>query len=307
MSNRRYQLAQQPSNTASHILSAQSESDFTYVPVDQGESGNSLNARLLYVTSAKYEGDWHSTAHSHAFSELFLVLEGKGQFLVNGAYQDVHRNDLVIVNPQVEHTEVSLESSPLEYIVLGVDGLQFSDKEDSRVPSPSLLLPNASSRIRHYMELLLDEVQREHPGHDAICQNLMNIILILIMGQKTVGISVSASRNISPECAAIRNYIDTHFLDPLTLEYLSQVAHQNKYYSAHAFKEAVGISPIRYLTERRVDEAKYLLTDTNYTIGEICGIAGFSSVSVFSQTFKRVTALTPNEYRKRAKEEKQIE
>ena len=150
----------------------------------------------------------------------------------------------MIVNPQVEHTEVSLESSPLEYIVLGVDGLQFSDKEDSRVPSPSLLLPNASSRIRHYMELLLDEVQREHPGHDAICQNLMNIILILIMGQKTVGISVSASRNISPECAAIRNYIDTHFLDPLTLEDLAQVAHQNKYYIAHAFKEAFGISPI---------------------------------------------------------------
>lgn len=304
MSNRRYKLAQHPTNTASHILTAQSELDFTYVPVEQSGSDNSLNARLLYVTYAKYESDWHCTAHAHAFSELFLILEGKGQFLVNGTYYEVHKNDLVIVNPQVEHTEVSLESSPLEYIVLGIDGLQFSDKKGSRIPFPFLRIPKASDRIRHYIELLLDEVQREHSGHDAICQSLLNIILILILGHKNIGISVSASRNISSECAAARSYIDTHFRDPLTLEDLAEVAHQNKYYIAHAFKEAFGISPIRYLTERRVDEAKYLLMDTDYTIGEICGIAGFSSVSVFSQTFKRITSLTPNEYRKRIKEEK---
>ena len=42
----------------------------------------------------------------------------------------VSPDDLVIVNPNVEHTEVSLNASPLEYIVLGVEGMEFAADEN---------------------------------------------------------------------------------------------------------------------------------------------------------------------------------
>ena len=298
MSNRRYDL---PSAPSSHILNAQSELEFVYTPMESAAEGESLRARLLYVTSAKYEGDWHSITHAHSFSELFFITGGRGQFLVNGHYCQVRENDLIIINPHVEHTELSLASMPLEYIVLGIEGMRFEGKNAAQ-SGDEIRISCSTGRVRQYMGLLLEEVQWKEPEHASICQNLLNIILICILGNRQVGVSPAAAGYISPECEAVKNYMDSHFQEPITLEALAEAAHQNKFYVAHAFRESFGVSPIRYLTERRVEESKNLLRTTNYPIGEVSAMSGFSSISVFSQTFKRVTHMSPSQYRAQAKD-----
>ena len=72
----------------------------------------------------------------------------------------------------------------------------------------------------------------------------------------------------------------------------------NKYYLVHSFKEYKGISPINYLIDKRILEAKHLLETTNHPIAKIADMTGFSSQSYFSQVFKRETQMTPNEFRK---------
>jgi len=70
-------------------------------------------SRLLYVSTSKYEGDWQSILHSHPFSELFYVVKGNGLFVAEGKEFPVEKNDMVIINPLVEHTEKSWNTSPL--------------------------------------------------------------------------------------------------------------------------------------------------------------------------------------------------
>ena len=82
--------------------------------------------KLLYVSTSKYEGDWQSILHSHSFCELFYVVQGSGSFITEDTEFPVCENDMVIISPHVQHTEKSLYSTPLEYIVLGIDGLMFS-------------------------------------------------------------------------------------------------------------------------------------------------------------------------------------
>lgn len=262
----------------------------------------SSSAMLLYVAVAKDEGDWHSIVHSHNFAELFLIIGGRGGFLVNGLEYPVGPNDLVILNPYAEHTEVSSDHAPLEYMVLGVRGIRFVNEEDGKMPF-IIQMPQAAERIRQYVELLLTEAQRKHPGYGAICGNLLNVILLHILGIKNVDIAPAAAERIRLECAALKSYIDDNFSQPLTLEDLAKAAHQNKYYVAHGFKEAFGISPMRYLARRRVEEAGFLLRETDYPIARISSMVGFSSMSVFSQTFKRITNHSPNAYRKLSKQQ----
>lgn len=260
------------------------------------------SAELLYAAAAKDEGDWHSIVHSHNFAELFLILGGRGTFLVNGMKYPISPNDLVILNPYAEHTEVSSGHAPLEYMVLGVRGIRFVNEEDGTVPF-IIQMPQAAERIRQYAELLLTEAQRRHPGYGTICGNLLNVILLHIRGIKNVDIAPAAAQRIRPEYAALKSYIDTNFSQPLTLEDLAKAAHQNKYYVAHGFKEAFGITPMRYLAQRRVEEARFLLRETDYPIARISSMVGFSSMSVFSQTFKRITNHSPNAYRKLSKQQ----
>ena len=81
---------------------------------------------LRYISISKYEDDWHSLPHTHQFSELFYVLRGEGIFYIEDKKVSMKTDDLMIINPYVEHTEKTLPNNPMEYIVFGVEGLAFS-------------------------------------------------------------------------------------------------------------------------------------------------------------------------------------
>ena len=68
--------------------------------------------QLRYISISKYEGDWQSLPHTHHFSELFYVLRGEGAFYIENEKVPVKTDDLVIINPYVEHTEKTLPTIP---------------------------------------------------------------------------------------------------------------------------------------------------------------------------------------------------
>ena len=99
----------------------------------------------------------------------------------------------------------------------------------------------------------------------------------------------------------MRRYIDQNCGDDLSLEQLAKFSHVNKYYLVHAFTDEYGISPINYLMHARVKKAEKLLATTDYSLSVISRTCGFSSSSYFSQTFKKVTGVSPSSYRKTSK------
>ena len=86
----------------------------------------STEAALVNASSSHYEEDWPSIPHTHAFTELFYVSEGSGEFLIENQRFSIKKDDLIIVNPHIQHTETSLSASPLSYYTVGVDGISFS-------------------------------------------------------------------------------------------------------------------------------------------------------------------------------------
>jgi len=67
---------------------------------------------------------------------------------------------------------------------------------------------------------------------------------------------------------------------------------------ARAFRRAVGFSPHRYLTARRIEIAKHLLERTHFSIAEIALETGFSSQAHFTNRFRQHVELTPRQYRR---------
>ena len=85
-------------------------------------------SRLLYISHSKYENDWPSLPHTHPFSELFFVKSGQGSLRVEHEEHPIQKDDFVIINANVSHTETSSAGKPLEYVILGVKDLTFSFK-----------------------------------------------------------------------------------------------------------------------------------------------------------------------------------
>ena len=230
-------------------------------PVDRSST------KLLYVSTAKYGGDWHSMLHTHACTELFYVVGGGGQFKIADLTLPAAPDDLIIVNPNVEHTEVSLNQSPLEYIVLGVEGLEFrsGEEEDGRYARVSLR--SDREEVLFFLRSLLREIENKAAGYEVLCQDLLEVLLVRIMRRTNFSLTVAPpNRRSSKECAAVRRYIDGHFKENITLDMLSELAHVNKYYMVHAFTREYGVSPINYLISRRIQESRYLLSDTDHSL-----------------------------------------
>lgn len=252
---------------------------------------------LLNVASARYGGDWHSVPHTHNHMELFFIVGGKGQFQIQDQLYPVNINNLVIINPNVSHTEVSLNAQPLEYIVLGIEGIELATSENSN--GQFCILDHVESvEISSCLRNILREMELKNTGYEDVCQAYMEILVIRLMRNTALAVPtepqvISANR----QCAAIRRYIDLHFKEPLTLEQLAEEAHMNKYYLSHAFKREYGVSPINYMISRRIEESKYLLAETDLSMSQISQLLGFSSLSYFSQVFRRTQSISPKEYR----------
>ena len=258
-------------------------------------------AKLLNVDSSRYGGDWHSIPHTHKHLELFYIVGGKGQFLIQDQLYPVNVNNLVVISPNVTHTEVSLNTQPLEYIVLGIEGIEL-DANNGSNGQFSILDHIESMEISGCMRNILREMELKNTGYEDVCQAYMEILVIRLMRSITLAVPtepqpLSANRR----CAAVRRYIDLHFKEPLTLEHLAEEEHMNKYYLSHAFKREYGISPINYMIARRIEESTYLLAETDLSMSQIAQLMGFSSLSYFSQAFRRSLGISPKEYRQNLK------
>ncbi len=276
-------------------------SNQNYIFSFPGDSYLHNKLKLRNVGNAKYGGDWKSIPHVHNYTELFYIVGGQGQFSINDELFPVSSNQLIIVNPNIVHTEVSYEAHPMEYIVVGIEGLELSVDEDHNGQF-CVFSFSPDNSILTYLQNILWEMQNREPHHQTLCQAYMDILVVQLMRDASFSAAQVPSQPLNNrQCGIVRRYIDNHYKESLTLDLLAEEAKVNKYYLAHAFKQAYGVSPISYMISRRIQEGKRLLADTDLALSQISSVLGFSSASYFSQSFRRSEGTSPIEYRKRYK------
>lgn len=96
-----------------------------------------------------------------------------------------------------------------------------------------------------------------------------------------------------------RDYADRSYTQPLTLEELAGVASVSKYHFLRLFKSTYGVTPMEYVSHRRIERAQDLLRATNLTITEVCMAVGFSSLGSFSSRFTALVGESPSDFQRR--------
>lgn len=96
----------------------------------------------------------------------------------------------------------------------------------------------------------------------------------------------------------ILSYIDVNLEGDLTINQLSSVANLSPHHFARAFKTAVGQAPHGYISAKRLSRAKVLLAQGDHTLVDIALTLSFSCQANFTRAFRRMTGLTPGQYRR---------
>ena len=267
------------------------------------EDTDSQDVTLLNASSSRYEGDWPSIPHSHAFTELFYVRDGRGEFLLEDKIYPISKDDLIIVNPHINHTEISKGTPPLSYFTVGVEGVCFSfnDQKEYRIFN----CRKKEADLLFYFNSLFQELDKQSEGYEKICNYLLHILILQLQRITDSPFELITAQHPSKECAYINRYLDSNYSENISLDHLSALSHLNKYYLSHEFTKYYGISPMNYLSRKRIDVCKELLENTDYGISDIAHLVGFSSQSYLSQSFRKSCGMTAGTYRKLKKKRKE--
>ena len=96
----------------------------------------------------------------------------------------------------------------------------------------------------------------------------------------------------------IKDYIDSHYQEKITLDTLSEQFFINKYYLTRVLKEQFGVPVVSYLIQVRITHAKRLLRFTDHSIERIGQECGIGDANYFTRIFRKVEGVTPGGYRR---------
>ncbi len=215
----------------------------------------------------------------------------------NRAYP-IEKKDFVVIPPQLLHTEVSNPTDPLEYYVLGVSNMMISGFiARNNLYNPVIDLGNINDKIRTLIVDIYNEMQSKKMGYELIVESYYLQFIVLLMRKMKFNLDFKEEKNIRKEIAAARDYIDSHYMEDISLDEIANFVSLSKYHLSREFTKNLGQSPVQYLNDRRIWEAKNLLESTNLTILDISNEVGFSSSSYFTQRFREIEGATPLQYR----------
>ena len=106
-------------------------------------------------------------------------------------------------------------------------------------------------------------------------------------------------QRLNPAVTAAVKYIETCSEQSIKLADIAYAAKLSAWWLGHLFVEEMGMTPIEYLNGVRIEHAKRLLSDTNYSGTKISYLVGYNSQSYFIRAFKRREGMTPEQFRQK--------
>ena len=245
--------------------------------------------------------------HHHPQWELSCVVCGSGIRTIGESSQPFKSGDLVLLSPDIPHQwafdgKTTDGHGRIENVTLFFSGRQLARSLTAqptvRAAFDRLSRQHAaivfSGTIRRQAATLLCQMP-DYP--ETVCESALQLLLHLIgtseATEQAMTVSATPANHASQRLAAIETYVHCNFKRDISLEAIATHVGINRSSFCIFFKRQTGLTFTHYLTRYRIDQARYLLTHTDYSISQVCYESGFNDVPYFCRTFKKHTGLTP--------------
>ncbi|MDD4689599.1 MAG: AraC family transcriptional regulator [Eubacteriales bacterium] len=216
---------------------------------------------------------------SHEKNAIFIILEGKFECCFSGVNYPVGKNKIVIFNKKSFFKRKVLNK--LRCIYIQFDDFPLKLENGLVNVEDTVRLENTTK----YMEKAIIEC------NEKLIKHYIDDIFILLSNTEK-----SFKDIITSACI---DYIAKNYTNKITLDDLSSKTFVSKQTIIDKFNKNTKMTPMMYIQKIRLDKSKYLLVNSDLTIGEIAENIGFDNIYYFSNTFKKFFGISPLQYRKK--------
>ena len=144
---------------------------------------------------------------------------------------------------------------------------------------------------------LIRECMSTSVTKDALADLALQELIVRIIQTQTV-IAINQENSIAADSPIhyIAEYIRTNITRSITLKELSDKACMSTTSFYRYFKRELGMSPIEFILNEKIKQAKKLLKNPSMQVNEVCFLSGFDDCNYFIRIFKKHEGITPKQY-----------
>ncbi|MBQ7349139.1 MAG: helix-turn-helix transcriptional regulator [Clostridia bacterium] len=213
------------------------------------------------------------------FNELTFAIKGELIYTINNATVTVKAGDAVFLpEGSVRHRS---STNAADYVSFNFTG---------SAPNLPTHLENCLTGEIKLLITLCDEIYAKYSEWKSKISDATSLILKLLNEKLS-------SREENPVVLEIKRYIQSHLSKKLCLKDIADKVGYSPNYCDTLFRTHAGTSILNHVIERRIAEAKLLLTEGALSLTEIAEAVGFEDYNYFSRTFKKKSGYTPTEFK----------
>jgi two-component system response regulator YesN len=145
------------------------------------------------------------------------------------------------------------------------------------------------------LEGLLQELQSQ-----GTLVEMMQVLKINFSKWINEGLTNHNKENVETVIAKAQDYIHNNYHKDLSMEEVAELIDLSISHFCMLFKQVSGYTFLEYLTKIRMDKAKYILKNSNVKVYQVAPLVGYQDPRYFTQVFKKITGMTPSEFREEA-------
>jgi len=227
--------------------------------------------------------------HCHIFYEMLLYQPFDGNITINEKKYFCKTPTAILVTPSVFHN-INVESEFVNYKKI-IFSSYIIKKEILKHIGNSFYYPD----VDPLFTMLIERLFTIEDNKDFIIPIIHTLLIEMIKKGKPVKLDLP-DMNIKLITDTI-NIINNEFTNRISLETVSKRLNVSKQYLSSKFTKVVGKTFTDYLNNIRLKYAATLLTESEFSISDICYRSGFNNFSYFSRSFKKNIGMSPSEFK----------
>lgn len=291
--------------------------------------------RITYANDIK---NFYDFVHFERKSEeyiFFYIVEGDMYLEEDGCQYHLRKGDYILLDPSRTHR--GYKTAPVHYYYIHFDWNEIKEVEMSEEelrllasnnrmtasgliqrnnpPEPVLVFPkhytpkksggfHKAQHICQEMKIFYHEMMEYY--HSVTAAKFLEL-LANIARQIDDDLMATQKKDTTGAILSLLQFLKSNYKNKITSKEIEKELHINFDYLNRQFKKKTDKTIFQYLTEYRIEKSKDYLTGKYYPLQQIALETGFTNEFYFSRVFKKVTGMSPNQYRKIIQENSKLQ
>lgn len=255
-----------------------------------GKTSQTLSADGFSFTEKSYSHHAKLPVHSHELSHFCFVLSGNYEEKIGARLFERAPTTLVFYPPEVSHAEAHFTNGRHFLVEIDFKGLEKVREYGARLNEPVLLRGDSSLWLaaRMYKEF------SERDGFSALALESISVELLIAASRPY---SNRVQRKPPKWLERVKDFLQENYSTPPGLTELAKAVGVHPTHLARVFRQFERCTAGDYVRKIRIEQARKKMISTNTPLVEIALETGFADQTHFTRSFKRITGMTPTEFR----------